>query len=56
MKIAVASDHGGYALKEEIKKFLEGKGIDHTYREAPGMHNWAFWDAEIQHALAFMFG
>lgn len=28
MKIAVASDHGGYALKEEIKKFLAGKGIE----------------------------
>lgn len=28
MKIAVASDHGGYGLKEEIKKFLEKRGID----------------------------
>ena len=23
MKIAIASDHGGYQLKEEIKKYLE---------------------------------
>lgn len=28
MKIAVASDHGGYQLKEEIKKYLEGRGIE----------------------------
>lgn len=28
MKIAVASDHGGYALKEEIKKFLENRNIE----------------------------
>lgn len=26
MKIAVACDHAGYSLKEEVKKFLEGKG------------------------------
>lgn len=27
MKIAIASDHGGYQLKEEIKKYLEGRDI-----------------------------
>ena len=29
MKIAIGSDHGGYALKEEIKKFLEDEGIEY---------------------------
>lgn len=28
MKIALGSDHGGYNLKEAIKKYLEEKGID----------------------------
>ena len=28
MKIAVASDHGGYQLKEEIKKYLESRNIE----------------------------
>lgn len=28
MKIAMASDHGGYALKEVIKAYLKDKGID----------------------------
>lgn len=28
MKIAIASDHGGYQLKEEVKKYLEGRGIE----------------------------
>ena len=28
MKIAVAADHGGFSLKEEIKKHLERKGIE----------------------------
>lgn len=29
MKIAIGSDHGGYNLKEQIKKHLEGKGIEY---------------------------
>ena len=28
MKIAIASDHGGFALKEEIKKYLISEGIE----------------------------
>ncbi|SHM68008.1 ribose 5-phosphate isomerase B [Caldanaerovirga acetigignens] len=39
MKIAVASDHGGFGLKEEIIKFLEEKGIEYedmgTFSEEP---------------------
>lgn len=30
MKIALGADHGGYGHKEEIKKFLENKGIEVT--------------------------
>ncbi|MDK2917546.1 MAG: ribose 5-phosphate isomerase [Candidatus Petromonas sp.] len=29
MKIAIGSDHGGYKLKEAIKKHLEKKGIEY---------------------------
>lgn len=29
MKIAIGSDHGGYSLKEAIKKHLEEKGIEY---------------------------
>jgi len=28
--IAIGADHGGYKLKEEIKKYLEEKGIEYT--------------------------
>ncbi len=27
--IAIGADHGGYALKEELKKYLEEKGIEY---------------------------
>ncbi|MFA5676543.1 MAG: ribose 5-phosphate isomerase B [Christensenellales bacterium] len=30
MKIALASDHGGYRYKQAIKQFLDEKGIDFT--------------------------
>ncbi|NMA02409.1 MAG: ribose 5-phosphate isomerase B [Clostridia bacterium] len=29
MKIALGSDHGGFQLKEEIKKFLDCKGLEY---------------------------
>lgn len=29
MKVALGSDHGGFALKEEIKKYLEEKNIEY---------------------------
>ncbi|OQY41440.1 MAG: ribose 5-phosphate isomerase B [Fusobacteriia bacterium 4572_74] len=28
MKIAIGSDHGGFELKEKVKKFLTGKGYE----------------------------
>lgn len=36
MKIALGSDHGGYLLKEEIKKWLQEKGLE--YKDY-GTHN-----------------
>lgn len=30
MKVSLGCDHGGYALKEEIKKHLEEKGIEYV--------------------------
>lgn len=29
MKVAIASDHGGYNLKQEVVRYLEDKGIDY---------------------------
>ncbi|HEY5561827.1 MAG TPA: ribose 5-phosphate isomerase B [Clostridiaceae bacterium] len=38
MKVAIGSDHGGFKLKKEVNKFLNGKGIEFqdygTYSEA----------------------
>ena len=29
MKIAIASDHAGYAMKEQIKEYLKSKGVEY---------------------------
>ena len=30
MKLALGCDHGGYLLKEEVKKHLDAKGIEYV--------------------------
>lgn len=32
---------------------LDSSGIAHEYAECPGAHNWAYWDEQVQQALAF---
>ncbi len=40
----------------KMHALLEEHQVPHDYREAPGNHNWDFWDGEIERALAFFFG
>ena len=32
---------------------LEELGLEHSYEEFPGAHDWAYWDTHIRSALAF---
>lgn len=44
-------------LLESNRRFrghLERIGLDHTYREHPGRHDWDYWDAHIQDTLALL--
>ena len=61
MKIALAADHGGYALKEELKKHLEKRGIEYedlgTYStESVDYPDYALKAAEAVAAGKFDFG
>ena len=61
MKIAVAADHGGFPLKEELKKHLDGKGIEYEdfgiYEEgAVDYPDYALKAAEAVAAGKFDFG
>ena len=45
-----------YVLNQNVHKRLEEMGVSTVYREVPGhMHNWDFWDLEIQRILDWMF-
>ena len=37
-----------------MRLFFEGRGLDHTYREGPGVHNWYFWDEYIDYLLDWL--
>ena len=39
---------------ESFHAFLEEKGVSHTFKEYPGIHNWAFWDAHLKECMDFI--
>lgn len=45
-----------FALKpnREFHAHLERLGVPHDYHEAPGIHDWLFWDTHIQEALEWL--
>ena len=40
----------------DIHSHLAKLGVQHEYREAPGIHNWAFWDEYIEKAMEWLYG
>ena len=43
-----------YADNVRFRDAVSKLPLDLTYEEGPGEHNWMFWDAMIQHVLAWM--
>jgi S-formylglutathione hydrolase FrmB len=44
-------------LYEQNQRFLEAArslGLDLTYEEGPGGHEWGYWDAMIERVLAWL--
>ncbi len=54
--LSCGTEDGLLPASRRMRAVLEQGGVEHAYREAPGNHNWDFWDDEIQHALAYFFG
>ena len=54
MRIALAADHGGYKLKEEIKNFLKEEKINYedfgTYNDKPT--DYPHWGGKVAQAVA----
>lgn len=42
-----------YADNQAFRRAAEQAGYGHTYREAPGGHEWPYWDKAIQYAFQF---
>ncbi|MNO08549.1 hypothetical protein D3C81_2312620 [compost metagenome] len=45
-----------FLLREnrEYHAFLKDQGIEHTYVEGPGTHDWNFWNEYIEKAFKWM--
>jgi enterochelin esterase family protein len=41
--IGMGTEDGGHARAVQLHAFLNGAGIDHTFRETPGAHTWIVW-------------
>ena len=55
-KIYMAIGEDDFLLKSNhvYRKLFEDSGFDLTYIEAPGDHNWDFWDAYIKDAIKWL--
>lgn len=40
----------------DFDAYLTGLGIEHEYVTTPGVHDWVFWDAQIEKALDWFYG
>lgn len=43
-----------YNNNQTFRNFISKTTLDYTYDEGPGMHDWTYWDAEIQKILAWL--
>jgi len=55
-KVYIACGTEDYLLKANriFADFLQANGVDVTYEEGPGRHDWDFWDNYIQRVLAWL--
>lgn len=49
--IDCGTEDGLIATNREFVKLLSDQKVPHEFRELPGAHNWAFWDAQVQEFL-----
>ena len=38
----------------EFRDFLEKKGVDVTYKESAGIHDWKFWNEYLEPAIQWL--
>jgi putative tributyrin esterase len=43
-----------YNVNVKFRDHARKLGLDLTYEEGPGEHEWGYWDKQIQHVLAWL--
>lgn len=43
-----------YENNQTFRNFITEANLDYTYNEGPGVHDWTYWDAEIQKILNWL--
>lgn len=56
MYLAIGDEDPLLDINREFHAFLEKEGVEHTYEEYPGTHNWDFWDGHIRDVLGYADG
>ncbi len=52
--MACGTEDDLYPANVELKDFLTGKGVDVTWYEGKGGHDWDFWDQEIKKVIDWL--
>lgn len=52
--MSVGTEDFTYEGNQKLREFLVSHGIEHTYEEHPGIHDWLYWDTHIQRAIRWL--
>lgn len=52
--LACGLEDGLLPINRELCRDLRARGVEVTYREAPGAHEWDFWDDQIRRVLDWL--
>ncbi len=52
--LAVGTEDFIYELSQKTRAIMEELGLNFTYEEGPGIHDWTFWDTYIQRVIAWL--
>lgn len=52
--LAVGTEDFIYSLSQKTRAIMAELGLNFTYEEGPGIHDWDFWDEYIQHAIKWL--
>jgi S-formylglutathione hydrolase FrmB len=48
------SEDALYANNVEVQTYFQSLGLNLTYEDGPGAHEWGYWDQPIQRVLSWL--